>query len=211
MVIERRHRFPYLDASGALSIPLLLALLAVTFTGFGIWALERHWRFLTTDQLRIDACVGRTASSLKDTVESLERANRIIKILRISMLAAIAAEKNPAAVALIDKALRVQELRQNLLLKAWSASQTKWLLKRGCDGEADQPLPLPPLDLVRPPEDGLGPNALAWVPTKPAEFVIRLSHHPRSAAAGVMQKEFKNEGWQTVWYPPLGFKRPNIY
>ena len=174
--------------SGAVSLPLVL-LLSVGFTAsFGSWALLRTWHRLTSLQLRLDACVARTAEKLRTTQTQIEAANTRLKISRAAQLAGVVL---PEALPALRAAAEVDARLQDLLLLNWQRTRVSWLLKRGCDAQADRPIALPELPWVRNPRDSLGPGLLRWTGEpevsgkRRPRFVVELHHFPRASAAEV--------------------------
>jgi hypothetical protein len=186
------------DSQGALSIPLLLALLAISCLGLATWGMMRHWRHLTELQLKLDRCVGDTALDLKRALQEIERANRHIQMLR----AAQAASGLAGGVGELRPLMILEARRQDLEILRWNTKQARWLVQRGCGGAGGVPLPLPSMKWFRAPPDPIGPQPLEWAPGMPRILKLQLTHTPRAAAAVVQPGEGNETSWKASWTVP---------
>lgn len=190
---------------GSLQPLLLLALLAITLAGFGIWGLMRRWRHLAETQLRLDRCAGQEALAMRDFLNGLDAANHRIRELRAAV--ATAGAVAPEAATLARAAIRAEAARQDLAILGWRARSARWWLKQGCGGRGDRALPLPEPGLSRPPPDPLGQRPLEWDGGAPGRFRIQLAHPPRAAAASIETKgggflNAQTNVWTARWTGP---------
>ena len=193
---------------GALSVLLLLLLLATTFLGTGSWGLMRHWRHLMELQLRLDRCVGHTALELKRVLGRIETSNRRLRLWRAAQAATILAAAPPGQ---LRGLMGLEVARQDLERLGWQARQIRWITSRGCDGLSDLPIPLPTMEWVRPPPDVLGPQPLVWERSEGVRLKLELAHVPRAAAALVQRDGggIKGGFWKAAWSAP-GLGRPGL-
>lgn len=166
---------------GAVSAPLLVALLGIAFMSLGTWGVMRRWRQMAELQLRLDRCAGEAALELKGHLEAIESANRQMRALRAGEVAAVPA----GASAALEAALQAEVARQEVARARWRLRQARWLLERGCEGLGDLPSPLASMPWERPPPDALGPRPLRWPPDRGKRLLVQLAHAPRAAAAQV--------------------------
>lgn len=200
---------------GFIQIPLLLFTLAITSGALGTWGLLRRWRHLAETQLRLDQCTARTALDFKEAMEKISGDNLRIRALRAEIVAAsLAPEALPALHTLLNAQVAVQEAR----LARWKIKSALWLSRRSCGDSGDHPLPLPSMEWIRNPPDGIGPQELHWAGILPAEFRIEIGHPPRRAAARVFQGTGTKGGllvqsshWQAEWTAPKGFFGTGLY
>ena len=203
----RSGRLVRRNTRGALSLPLLLALLAASFMGFGTWGLMRHWRKLTELQLRLDRCVGDTALELKGALNRIESENRQIQAIRAAIAAGSLAGGAGQA---MKPALEFEVARQEFELLRWRMRQAQWLMRRGCDEEPDLPRPLPEMSWFRPPPDMIGSQPLEWMGKGERRLKVEIRHSPRAASALVESGagswatgEFiGGSNWKATWTAP---------
>lgn len=185
--------------AGSLNIPLALALLALAMASLGTWELLHRWRTLAVLQLRLDSCVGRTAADARDDLSRVGKSNQRMEAVR----AAIALVPVPHLRAALDAELAAEMALQEGIRLRWDARAAGWLLRRGCDGRNDLPMPLPLFPYDRQPPDSLGPRPSRWGDPRDRELVILLRHSPRVARARVEPengKEIGNESsWKATW------------
>lgn len=188
---------------GALSVPLLLSLLAVSLMGFGTWGVMRRLRHVTEIQLRLDRCVGAVALELQGAQTRIERANGRMRKLRLSNapLSIIA----PPIAAAIKAELTIEAGLQDFERLRWKTRQARWLVQRGCAEGRGIPVPLPGLTWTRPPSDPLGPQPLQWTGVD-RNLKIGLYSSPRASAARVEAEPISLAGeligeysWKATW------------
>jgi hypothetical protein len=185
---------------GVLHLPLGITLLVLAMVSISALGLMRRWRHLVELQLQLDRCVGVTALKLREKLNSLERSNQQIIILRATMLAA---SVTPPTRAATQTALNAMVIYQESLLMSWQAKRTEWLIRRGCSDASGLAVPLPSLPWTRDPPDALGPMPLRWPQSNSRELHVQLSKRPRHSAA---QVEGNQDGtqirWKATWTTP---------
>ena len=199
-----------LGMGGSLQVPLLMAILVVTLSGFGVWGYLRHWRFLVQTQLRLDQCIGKAALEFKDKLNTLIQLNGQMVALRAAV--AVAEVSEPAAVPPLKLALGILVHQQDGMIALWRLKKLQWLTSRGC-GRSDFPLPLPDFEYLRGPPDSLGPQVLSWRGEMPSSFHFQINHSPRAAAARVRRSSNEESveafivsgHWNAVWSAPRSF------
>lgn len=213
------------STEGSLSLPLLLAIFTLTMSGFGVWGILRHWRFLVETQLRLNECVGVRSQDFKQTLISLASDNRKIRVLRGAIQLATL---RPDLIPPLEVALNSVVAKQELSRFQWKAKQAQWLLKQGCGHRGDKAYPLPDLQFTRDPPDTTGPQAIHWMGEMPSQFLIQLSHSPRHAAAVIQRKQqgqenvslengggfgksFEQVDWTAAWDVPRMHKWTSFY
>lgn len=191
---------------GALSVPLLLSLVAISLMGFGTWGVMRRWRHLTETQLRLDRCVGDVALELKGTLNRIERANgRMRKARALNIPLSLL---NPPAAEALKKLLMLQSALQDLEQFRWQARRARWLVQKGCGDAGKLMAPLPAMDWKRPPDDPLGPMPLQWIGAN-RRLQILLFESSRSAVAAIEAESINMTGeligeysWKAAWTRP---------
>ncbi|HLD98802.1 MAG TPA: hypothetical protein VJB59_01000 [Bdellovibrionota bacterium] len=174
---------PYrLGERGSLHVPLLIATLLLSTTGFGIWGVMRSWQNIMKLQLRLDRCVGEAALEFRDRLKLIESANTRIKALRIALAAATI---KPILKPPLKVALTIEVARQDYQIARWKFKQADWLLKRGCGKPGDFARPLPAFQYTRFPPDPIGQQPLSWPGEYPNVFRFQAAHLPRVSAAQV--------------------------
>jgi len=195
------------NSSGSFSVPMALILILVSSSAWGMVSLQSKWRKLVETQLRLDACVGKTALEFSRKMNLIENSNIRMKVIRATLLPA---SLEPSARSALQVALQAEFLWQETQLKLWRLKQATWILKRGCDSKSDIALPLPLMPWIREPADFLGPRPLRRTKEHVKEFKIALSHLPRHAAAKVSSPNgdksnvlYKTDNWRATWTSPL--------
>jgi hypothetical protein len=190
------------NQNGSLQVWLLLTLGVVCISGFGLWGVMRHWRFVVETQLRLNQCVGTTAQEFRSSLNKIDASNLRIKALRVSMGAA---QAQPALAPPIQAALQLEVIHQNSLLALWKVRAVRWLAERGCRKSGDWGWPLPTLNYFRTPPDALGPQELQWRGVMPEEFQFQARHSPRFSAAVVRKESHAfqvQSSWKAFWSSP---------
>jgi len=183
---------------GSISLLSLLGLMAALTLALGTVQLLWRWRHLMQEQLRLDHCVAQTAADLKNRLTQLKAANLRIHALRAALLAA---QAQPETIPPLRLALGLQVALQDEALTAWKVKQVFWLLPTSCKGRNDSHTPLPSLNFIRPPADGIGPQALTGFDRLSALFRIEAWHLPRKAVAFVHHsiQPSKTGTWTASW------------
>ncbi len=204
--------------AGSLTLPLagISALFAVT--SLGTLGLIHQWRRLTETQLRLDRCVGKKAQQLSSLMQSIERANKRVHALRVSITAALVAA--PETVPPLQALLRAQVVVQDLTLKNWDAQRLTWSLTQSCGSSRDRKKPLPDLPWFRPPPDPVGEQALSWPSSLDRRLHLQAENGSRKAAAAVADPNSTNSGvnthalfsrsaqWTAIWTIPQQILSP---
>lgn len=201
--------------AGSIQVLCIVCIFFVAMSGFGVWGVLRHWRFLVETQLRLNRCIGTVALDFRSTLNHLEKSNRRIRSLRAAI---VAAHLQPETIPPLRTTLELSVAEQDWVLGQWQAKQAVWMVSFGCGNGGDLPMPLPSLGYFREPPDWIGSNPLQWV-EMPKEFHFQVSHHSRHAAARVSgrvheayEKRIEGEGdWFAQWTVPQRFRRSNIY
>ncbi|MFZ9594917.1 MAG: hypothetical protein ACO3A2_02445 [Bdellovibrionia bacterium] len=214
------------NSRGALHFPLLAVFMLLTLGGLGTLGFLRHWRFLVETQFRMDRCVGQAAQSLRDSLNTLESANREIGWIRKAL---VLAQANPELIPPLQVALQAEVVRQEVILGAWSLRKLRWSLPLSCGSILDRAWPLPDLNFHRPPADLIGLQALKWSGAMPQAFELKMTHSPRRAQAtvekggGARDLGQKTEGgpiivnsqatglWQAHWGSARSQSRSDFY
>jgi len=186
------------DQNGALQVPLALAFVIVVMISFALIALLHAARLRAEQQLRLDHCVGQTATRLAKDLNRIEASNKQIRFLRLS-----SAALPPGTAEALSAAIVAEAAIQDVIRWRWSTKQGRWLIQRGCDSRGDVSPPLPSMKWFRPPPDSLGPKPLEWAPDRQKDLVIRLSHSPGVSAAEVKGEKIHetHSGWTASWRP----------
>ena len=169
-----------LDSRGVLQLPLAAILVISTATALTLLGLSLHWRHLVELQLRLDTCVGNTSLALKTRLNSIDRLNSEIRILRVAIAVSPPHLKPP-----LQTALAALAISQEFLIQEWKIKQIAWISMRGCDGKSDLALPLPGLHYSRAPPDAIGPQIASWDSGESKELRIRIRRASRFAAAEI--------------------------
>lgn len=191
-----------INSGGSLQLPLALLLLVLTTGSVGNWVLLHSWRNQVKLQLRLDRCVGEMTLALKKHFEKIHQTNLQITALRASILAAQAI---PSTLPPLQSGLQAMVLLQDSLRVHWEIQRDLWISRQKCGSLADLPHPLPRLDWIRDPADGIGPQPLRWQGTFPKDFQIELGHPPRHAAARLSSNGGPYESqasWHAEWTAP---------
>ena len=188
-----------LDSRGVLQLPLAGVLVVSTVTALTLLGLSLHWRHLVELQFRLDNCVGNTALALGSRLNSIDRMNVEIRILRASISVSPPYLKPP-----LERALTVVVLAQEFLIEEWKLKQITWMARRGCDEKSDLALPLPSLHYSREPPDAIGPQVANWDADEPKKLRIKIRRASRFAAAEVGKPEGENaisnrKNWKSQW------------
>ena len=188
-----------LDSRGVLQLPLAAVLVLVTVTTLTIFGLNLHWRHLVELQLRLDHCVGNTALALESRLNSIDRMNTEIQILRASISISPPYLKPP-----LETALTAVVLTQEFLIEGWKIKQILWTAKLGCDGKSDFAIPLPSLHYSREPPDAIGPQVATWDSDEPKKLRIQIKRASRFAAAKIEKTGGENalsnrKNWKSQW------------
>ncbi len=166
--------------AGLFHVPMALALLIITGSGFGIWGVQRQWKKNVELQLALDRCVESEALALRSQLRSLASANVRIRAIRQALAASSIVPKAAAAlrVALTAQVAMQEANRATLALRqAWARAPKR------CGGAVyawiDAPM------LVRDPPDLLGPRPLRWLSPQKAIRGLRIQagKAPRHSAA----------------------------
>ncbi len=166
---------------------MILVLLTLLTGGLGIWSVLRSWRLQVETQLRLNRCVARAASDLRQHLDLLETTNSSIRGLRASVRAAQVSLQVELVTPLLGQIEVVAAIQQADRTR-WKVRANVWTL-RGCGAWGDQVAPLPEVELSRGLRDDLGQQPLEWIGEKPSEFWIEAAHRPRSAAARVASRK----------------------
>jgi hypothetical protein len=200
------------NETGALSLPLLAALMAISLAGMGTWGVMRHWRHVIELQLRLDRCVGEAALDLRQTLGRIEKENLAMEAARAAV--AIGTVLAPEAAAALREALEAAVAAQEAEIGRWQIRRGLWIARRGCGEESwlwTRAPALPKMPWHRPPPDVLGPKPLDWTGGQ-EPLRIELARAPRASAALVWIDpdgrpgklgEWKNElSWKAAWTVP---------
>jgi len=188
------------NQQGAIQVPMVLITLVLVLGSLGVFGVLREWRKLVEIQLRLDRCVSKTALSLKTRLDSLEKSNLRMKVIRASLAASTVL---PPAKPPLQAALTAEFLWQESQRALWVKTQMTWMAEQGCDFKRDLPLPIPTLPWLRDPPDSIGPQPLRWPVGTEKRFYLQLSHSPRHAAAILDEgKLHEKNGWFARWTYP---------
>jgi hypothetical protein len=189
--------------AGSVTFPLLLLVVVLTGAMLACLSIGLLWRRKVKLQLRLDACVEKTALELESIQTQIESANRRMRIERAAALAA-AGPTAGASLRAAKVVLTAEMVYQEVLRAKWRARQALWIAQRGCDRKSDAFLPLPSLEWWRPPEDPVGPSALEWQGSKEGGLAIRLWNGNRFSAARVaVGTNTLERKWRARWIAPL--------
>jgi hypothetical protein len=185
------------------SFPLIVLVVVLTGAMLACLSIGLLWRRKVKLQLRLDACVEKTALELESIQTQIENANHRMQIERAAAIAA-AGPTAGASLRAAKVVLTAEMVYQEVLRTKWRARQALWIGQRGCDRKSDAFLPLPGLEWWRPPEDPVGPSALEWKGAKERGLAIRLWNGNRFSAARVAPDlKFSGKKWRAKWIAPL--------
>jgi hypothetical protein len=184
--------------AGAMQLALGTALGTAAVCACAFFAIAHQWTRQARTQLELDRCVGRAALEFRGHLESLERSNDRLRILRAAVTAALVSS-NSAAVSAARAATSAAAKLQDLELLKWRHRQIRWIAEAEC-----RPLrpsqALPDLPFRRPPRDLWGEAPLEWENGRPRRFSVFASRGGRHARAFVFGPA--GSPWKASWRAP---------
>jgi hypothetical protein len=184
------------DERGVFHLPAGFLLIVLGLLAVGTLGILRDWRKMTELQLRIDQCVSLAAQDLRKSLDSIEKNNERIKVLRRTLEIA---KLHPVSRAAVLGALSAVSLEQEALLIRWNAKRLLWPKIDGCSDRASE-LPSMYRIWIHDPPDRLGPRPLRWNSDFEKSFFIRIEHFPRNSSAEVSLRAGENHGrWKACW------------
>jgi hypothetical protein len=185
--------------AGALQLALGTALGTAAVCAMAFFGIAQHWTRLVRVQLELDRCVGRAALEFRGHLDSLERSNQRLRVLRAAVGAALASG-NPAAISAARGATSAQAGLQDLELLKWRHRQIRWILEAECRSRPPAP-GLPDLPFRRPPRDLWGETPLEWDAESPRRFSLIATRAGRQARAFVVGQK-GSPAWAASWRAP---------
>jgi hypothetical protein len=181
------------------TLPLLFLSVVLVGAMLACLSISMLWRAKAALQIRLDACVEKTALELESIQSAIEAGNSRMRIERAAAVAA-AIPTAGGSLRAAKAVLTAEMVFQETLRAKWRLRQTSWIFRRGCDGKRDAFLPLPGLEWWRPPEDPVGPMPLEWKGRKESGLVIRLWNANRLSSAFVTTApDSGGQKWKAKW------------